>query len=119
MPKIMFVGDDENVMKLLSILFTAKCFGILKANMGSHVLEKIGTEAPDIILLDLNLNDMDGIDLLKRIKMEKKGTPVIILSVKDDVATKKEVIGLGAAAHFGKPFRPADLYEKVMQVLSN
>lgn len=118
MHKILLVDDDENVMKLLGILFTAKGFDISRAYMGMQALDKIRSDAPNIVILDLKLPDMDGRDVLKSIKMLRQGPPVIVLSGKDDGGTVKEVMDLGAAAHFGKPFRPAELYGKVMHVLS-
>lgn len=71
---------------------------------GDHGLHAIQTDAPDLVILDLGLPDMDGLELLRRLRAGKRRIPVLILTARDSVNQKVEGLDLGADDYLAKPF---------------
>jgi two-component system KDP operon response regulator KdpE len=115
-PLILVVDDDHKILRLLRIEFTAQGFQVLMAERGSDALELLDRQRPDIVVLDIIMPGMDGLQLLKRIR-EKSGVPVILLTAKGSDSDKIMGLELGADDYLPKPFNPEELTARVRAVL--
>lgn len=113
---ILAVDDDPKILRLLRIELTAQGFQVLTAERGPEALEVIERQRPDLVVLDLIMPGMDGLEVLKRIR-EKSGVPVIILTAKGTDTDKITGLELGADDYVPKPFNPEELTARVRAVL--
>lgn len=101
--KIMTVDDELGIDSFFYEFFTLRNFDVLTASSGKEALKIVEKEKPRIILLDINMRGMDGIETLKRIKeIDKSVTVIMVTGVKDDEMIKKAV-SLGADDYITKP----------------
>jgi CheY-like chemotaxis protein len=113
---VMVIDDSIVIRKMIEIALEEEDYNIITAISGKEGLETIERENPNIVILDMMLPDMNGIEVLKTIKTEKK-LPVIMLSGKDSpqlIETAKEV---GVDDFLPKPFRDEELVEKVKTLI--
>ncbi len=118
--KILIVEDEESLLKLESILLTTKGYLVQGATTGLAALEAVAAEAPDLILLDIMLPELDGFEVCHRIKNnpETRRIPIILLTAKktpEDMARGTEV---GADQYITKPFKSAKVMETIEKLLS-
>lgn len=109
---ILIVDDDEMNLKRAEMILK-KEYDILLAGFGREAIEKAKTEKVDLILLDIAMPEMNGIETFKRMKEEAVEAPVIFLTAsgyEDDVRT---AIDLGAVNYLKKPFFPQELLKRV------
>lgn len=114
--KILIVEDDEKISRLIEMELKFENYEVDKAYDGKTGLTKALTENYDLILLDLMLPKMNGIDVCKKIREESE-VPIIILTAKDDITDK--VIGLdyGADDYMTKPFSNDELLARIKALL--
>ncbi len=113
---VMIIDDSIVIRKMIEIALEDEDYNIVTAISGKEGLETIEKEKPNLVILDMMLPDMNGIEVLKTIKTEKK-LPVIMLSGKDSpqlIETAKEV---GVDDFLPKPFRDEELVEKVKTLI--
>ena len=117
--KVLIVEDSKAQNKMLQFLFTAKGCIVEYANNGIEALEVLKETTPDAIILDLMMPEMDGFELCERLKENEQyeETPIIILSTLQEDANKERLISMGACDYVEKPFKPADLVDRVAKVL--
>jgi DNA-binding response OmpR family regulator len=108
LPKILIVDDDRTTVKLLQTLLEMDGFEVLIAARGQTALEVAREHRPDIFLIDYHLSDMDGVDLMGRLRAEPAfaQTPVVIASGLD---VEEMALGAGANLFLVKPFEPNTL----------
>lgn len=118
-PKILIIEDDKNIQKLLHINFSQENFKVLQVTDGLLGLQKAGELKPDLIILDINLPKMSGIEVCKRIKGNERTRhmPVIMLTVKKQEIDRVLGFELGADDYVTKPFSPRELILRVKAVL--
>ena len=112
--RILVVDDDEMNLKRTRMILE-KEYTVLLAESGREALDKIKTERVDLILLDIAMPIMDGIETFRRMKDCSVEAPVIFLTAsgyEDDV---RNAISLGAVNYLKKPFRPQELLKRVAQ----
>ncbi len=111
-PKILVVDDDAALAEMLTIVLDAEGFEPLVVGDGLSALPQMREFRPDLILLDLMLPGMNGIDVCRAIRMES-GVPIVMLTAKTD--TVDVVLGLesGADDYMVKPFKPKELIARV------
>ncbi len=104
MKKVLLVEDDPFIRDLTSIKLTEQSYAVSVASDGESVLDLVKKEMPDVILLDLDLPGMTGLEVLRQLKTNAdfKDIPVIIFSNNDDEQTKKEATELGMDGFFIK-----------------
>jgi DNA-binding response OmpR family regulator len=112
--RVLLVDDEERIVNFLALKLKVSGYEVLCASNGEKGLELAQSAKPDIILLDVIMPGIDGIEVLRRVRKFSK-VPVIILSAKERVA--EEVMSLGANAFISKPFNPDDLIVKVKHIL--
>lgn len=115
-PLVLVVDDDHKILRLLRIEFTAQGFQVLMAERGKDALELLDRQRPDLVVLDVIMPGMDGLEVLKRIR-EKSGVPVILLTAKGTDSDKIMGLELGADDYLPKPFNPEELTARVRAVL--
>jgi DNA-binding NtrC family response regulator len=104
MPSIILVVDDqESIRHFVSHALTDSGYEVWSVESGAEALTRMGDSPPDLVLLDLKLNDMDGIDVLKRAKDLHREVPVIMMTAHGDVETAVEAMKAGAFDFVTKP----------------
>jgi len=120
MKSILIIDDDPLIRKTLSTHLAKQGFEVLAAENGEDGLRRLAESDPEVILLDIRLPDLDGLEVLRRIRMgDKKKVSVVIMTAFDDMKTTVEAIKLGAFEYLVKPldFIELDLtISKVFQV---
>lgn len=114
--RILAIDDEKQIRKLLKIGLGAEGFEVSEASGAEEGLDAVVKQKPDIVLLDLNLPDGYGLDLLKRIR-EFSEVPVVVLSVKDKEADKIELLEAGADDYITKPFGMGELLARIRAIL--
>jgi len=112
----MVIDDSIVIRKMIEIALEEEDFNIVTAMSGKEGLESIEKENPNLVILDMMLPDMNGIDVLKTIKNEKK-LPVIMLSGKDSPQLIESAKEIGVDDFLPKPFRDEELVEKVKTLI--
>ncbi len=114
--KIMVVDDDTNIAELISLYLQKEGYDTKEVYAGKQALACYDDYAPDLVLLDIMLPEMDGYDVCKAIRKTSK-TPIIMLTAKCDVFDKVLGLELGADDYIAKPFDPKELIARVKAVL--
>lgn len=102
--KILVVDDQPEVCSLLEEFFSARGFEVARALGGLEALAKIEKDPPGMVLLDVRMPDLDGIEVLRKIREAGPRPPVLMMSGNDDVTVAKRTIDLGAVDYVLKPF---------------
>lgn len=113
---ILLVEDDKSILDGLKFCLTKENFDIVSAINASDALKKIEEEQIDLLLLDINLPDMDGIKLYEKIK-ELKDTPTIFLTANSLETTVVQALDMGADDYIIKPFKMRELISRIHSVL--
>lgn len=120
-PKIVIVEDDPNLLDLYAYEFRSAGFEIIKAEDGIQGLNSVLREKPDLVLLDILLPKLDGLNMLKELRLtpgEVGRTPVIVLTALSDSAFANEAMRLGANEYFIKTeFMPNRMMGKIKKWL--
>ena len=113
---ILVVDDDPKIRRLLRVELRAHEYRTFEAASGSEALEQFDKRKPWLVLLDLMLPDMDGLDVLRRIR-EQSPVPVVVVSAKTADLDRIKGLQLGADDYIVKPFNPEEVVERVRAVL--
>jgi DNA-binding response OmpR family regulator len=114
--RILVVEDEANIASFVSVYLTKAGFGVGVARNGAEALAKAGTEGPALIILDLMLPDLDGIDVCRRIR-QRSDVPILMLTARDDDVDKIIGLEVGADDYLTKPFNPRELVARVKSIL--
>lgn len=110
--RALIIDDEVQMRRLLRLALQGKNYEVVEAENGSLGLNAAVVHKPDVILLDLGLPDMDGVEVLQRLR-EWTDTPVLILSVRDQEKVKVEALESGADDYVTKPFSTAELLARL------
>src|SRR6516162_3427810 len=116
MPKVLVVDDDPSLLKALRIGLTARGDQVAIARSGSEAVEQVALAEPDLVILDLGLPDMDGVNVCRRIR-EFSRVPIVVLSAYGDERRKVEALDSGADDFVTKPFGMAELEARLRVAL--
>ena len=108
MTKVLVVDDDPSLLKALRIGLTARGDEVLTAHAGTEAVNQVALAAPDLVILDLGLPDVDGLEVCRRIR-EFSEVPIMVLSAYGDERRKVEALDSGADDFVTKPFGMAEL----------
>jgi two-component system, OmpR family, KDP operon response regulator KdpE len=114
--KVLVVDDERPIRKLLRMGLTTQGYEILEAPDGKTSLELLG-QNPDLVILDLGLPDIHGLDLLRTIRSRNESVPIVVLSSRSDEAGKVEALDLGADDYVTKPFGMDELLARMRAAL--
>ena len=109
MKKILIVDDDINIGNMLEEVLKAEGYSVLRAYSGTEAVMLLGSETPDLVLLDLMLPGLSGEEVLPKIK----GIPVIVVSAKIGIDDKVSLLLGGAADYITKPFDTKELLARI------
>lgn len=114
--RILSIEDEGEIRRFLRSTLGANGMELVEAETGKAGLQKVTTAAPDIILLDLGLPDMDGMDVLRQVR-DWGRTPVIVLSARGQERDKVAALDEGADDYLTKPFSAAELIARIRVAL--
>ncbi|WP_138203379.1 response regulator transcription factor [Haloimpatiens lingqiaonensis] len=114
--KILIVDDDENICEVIKMYLESSGYNTICVHNGKAAEEKFVEYKPDLVLLDIMLPNIDGIDVLKWIRRDSS-TPVIMLTAKGETFDKVLGLELGADDYIVKPFEPKEMLARVKAVL--
>ena len=121
MKKILVIDDEDDFQHIVGQVLRDKNYSVTYAGDGVEGLEKIETEIPNLILLDINLPRMSGIEVLKRIRghgsIIVKNLPVVMLTVRKKDEDQIKGLDNGADDYITKPFKPEELLSRINAVL--
>ena len=112
--RVLLVDDEDRIVNFLALKLKVSGYEVICANDGEKALELAKTSDPDIMLLDIIMPGIDGIEVLRRLR-KFSNIPVIVLSAKERIS--EEVLTLGANGFMSKPFNPDDLVAKMRLIL--
>lgn len=115
--KVLIVDDEAQVVGVLRDYFQGAGFEVFTAASGAEALETFGRERPDVVLLDVRMPEMDGLEVLRRIRATGSRAGVVMITGQESVEAAKESAALGAADYILKPFDFDHLRRAVDRVL--
>ncbi|MGF9766279.1 two-component system response regulator PhoP [Bacillus albus] len=115
--RILVVDDEEFILTLIEFNLQQAGFEVITAMDGEMALQKATTERPDLIILDLMLPKMDGMEVCKELRLQRVMTPILMLTAKDDEFDKVLGLELGADDYMTKPFSPREVVARVKAIL--
>src|SRR5262245_51108171 len=115
-PLVLVADDEPRITKLVAIALSEEGFRVVTANGGEQALQKAEEVRPDIVLLDIVMPDLDGIEVMRQLR-ERRPVPVILLTAKGSTADKAKGLDLGADDYIAKPFHPDELAARVRAVI--
>src|SRR5262249_52355100 len=115
-PLVLIIDDEPQIRRLLRVTLEANGFRVIDAASGEDGILEAAQRKPDLVLLDLGLPDLDGAQVLKRIR-EWSRVPIIILSVRDQEDEKVSALDSGADDYVTKPFNSAELLARMRAAL--
>ena len=113
---VLIVEDDAPIAHVLSTILTANEYSVLKASTGAMARSMISSYHPDVILLDLGLPDISGLEVLQWLRRDY-GTPVLIVSARADEQEKVQALDMGADDYITKPFGTSELLARIRTAL--
>ncbi|PTX62484.1 two-component system response regulator (stage 0 sporulation protein F) [Melghirimyces profundicolus] len=117
--KVLVVDDQYGIRVLLKEVFSREGFQLYQAANGKTALDIIRAEKPNLILLDMKMPGMDGLELLRNLKKEEIDAKVIMMTAYGELDMVEEASKLGALSHFTKPFDIVELKEEVLRQLTS
>jgi two-component system, OmpR family, KDP operon response regulator KdpE len=114
--KILLVEDEQQIRRYLRVTLGTNGYKLIEAERGEEGLAIAGTEKPDLVILDLGLPDMDGLDFAKRLR-EWTSTPILVLSARGQEEDKISALDAGADDYLTKPFGTGELLARIRVAL--
>jgi DNA-binding response OmpR family regulator len=115
-PVVLVADDEQRITKLVSMALSDEGFRVITASSGEEALVKCEEMRPDIVLLDIVMPDLDGVEVMRQLR-ERRFVPVILLTAKGSASDKAKGLDLGADDYVAKPFHPDELAARVRAVL--
>lgn len=113
MTTILVVDDEPAVCELIKKFLTSLGFSVRTAQSGEEALEKLQEEEPSLVLLDIKMPGIDGIEVLRRIRADNKKLPVFLATAVSDENVRREAFNLGATKWITKPISLMSLRDKI------
>ena len=111
-PLILIVEDEDAICNFISAILTSNHYNLIKTGKGREAISMAASFCPDLILLDLGLPDMDGIEVIKSVR-EWSNIPIIVVSARGHEREKVEALDLGADDYITKPFGTSELLARI------
>jgi DNA-binding response OmpR family regulator len=113
---VLLVEDEENLASLVTAYLEREGFGVVLVGSGSEALSALERETVRLVILDLTLPDMDGLEVCRQIR-SRSSVPVVMLTARDDEVDRLAGLEVGADDYIGKPFSPKELVARMKAVL--
>jgi len=118
MIKFLVVDDEPGVVDQVKELFELRNYAVVTATSGEKALELVKKENPNIVILDIRMPGITGIDVLKEVKKSYPKIRVVMLTGVEDEATKNMAMGLGASGYLTKPYSYSELLDMSRKLIS-
>lgn len=115
--KVLVVEDESSIVTLLKFNLEKSGYTVIVANDGHTAVQMAMEEKPDLMILDIMLPGMDGMDVCKTLRQEKRTVPILMLTARDDEFDKVLGLELGADDYLTKPFSPREVMARVKAIL--
>lgn len=115
--RILLVEDDANTAHAIELMLTSASYNVFVTESGEEAIDLAKLYDYDLILLDLALPDMNGMEVLRNIRLSKVGTPVLILTGSEDTESKLRGFGFGADDYMTKPFDRKELQARIQAIV--
>lgn len=116
-PSVLIVDDEPAIRRLLRTSLASQAWRVTEARTGEMALRMAAEAVPDVVVLDLGLPDIDGVEVLRHMQQAHPSLPVVILSVRDDERGKVAALEAGADDYVTKPFSMAELEVRMRNAL--
>jgi len=117
MQKVLVVDDDEKLLKMLKRTLVFENLDVYTATNGREALEIVQQQSPDILIVDWMMPEMDGLELIQRLRDANNRMPIMMLTAKDAIENRVDGLESGADDYLVKPFAPAELVARVHALL--
>ena len=114
--KILVVDDEPTICSMMNVFLTQIGYQVRTVNSGEDALAQFSEEPPDMVLLDISMPGMRGIDVLQQMKSQKDDCGVIMLSAYGDDQTIQEALDMGAFCYIQKPMELMDLKNRLAEL---
>ena len=115
-PRILIVDDEPNILGTLAPLLRTRGYDVFTAMTGRSAIEAVDREKPDLIVLDLGLPDIDGVEVCREIRVSLS-VPIVVLSARGGEADKVRALDVGADDYVTKPFGAEELLARIRAAL--
>lgn len=116
MPKILAVDDELNILELIKLYIEREGYPVETASQGKEALTKLVHFNPDLVILDLMLPDMDGLEICRQIR-SRSSIPILMLTARKEDVDKIVGLEMGADDYLTKPFNPRELIARIKAIL--
>ena len=118
--KVLVVDDEADLLCMVAYTLRSEGFLVVEAGSGAEALQQVEAERPDVVVLDVMLPDMTGVEVCKRLRESRDSAtlPIILLSARVQVADKIEGLAAGADEYVTKPFDVPELLMKIKEILA-
>jgi two-component system KDP operon response regulator KdpE len=114
--RVLVIDDEPPIRKLLRMGLSTQGYRVIEAEDGKTALDHM-REKPDLVILDLGLPDMQGLELLRAVRTRDEGVPIVVLSSRSDESAKVQALDLGADDYVTKPFGMDELLARIRAAL--
>ena len=114
--KVLIVEDEQSICNFISTVLTTHNYDTMQAHTGGEAVSMIASHCPDLVILDLGLPDMDGLDILRQLR-SWSSLPVVVVSARSHERDKVAALDLGADDYLTKPFGTDELLARVRTAL--
>jgi DNA-binding response OmpR family regulator len=111
--RVLVVEDDPRIASMVAKGLLARGHGTEIVSTGSAALERLAAGSADVMLLDLGLPDIDGLDVLRRLVADGSSIPVIVITARSDPSDRDAALELGVTAYLTKPFAWSDVWKAI------
>jgi len=115
-PLVLVADDEARITKLVALALADEGFRVVTAGGGEEALQKAEEYRPDVVVLDIVMPDLDGIEVMRELQV-RRPVPVILLTAKSTTSDKAKGLDLGADDYVAKPFHPDELAARIRAVL--
>ncbi|HET8648334.1 MAG TPA: response regulator transcription factor [Vicinamibacteria bacterium] len=115
-PRVLVVDDEPEILRTVRLVLAGNGFDVVTAESGEQALAEVDHRRPDVILLDLMLPGIDGIDVLRKVR-QRSSVPIVVLSARGEELTKVQALEEGADDYIAKPFGAKELLARVRVAL--
>jgi two-component system KDP operon response regulator KdpE len=116
-PRILVIDDEPAILRFLRVGLGGQGYVVLEAENGQKALDAVRSKRADIVVLDLGLPDIDGLEVIKRVRDTGSAVPIIVLSSRNDEAAKVQALDCGADDYVTKPFGIEELLARIRAAL--
>jgi len=116
---ILVVDDDDDLRSMVEVILRGQGYRVVGAASGAEAFDLVINEAPDLVLMDIGMPDVDGLSTVWRMREDPTlaETPVVIITAYDSYDLRGEAASAGCKSYLTKPFEPDQLREAVRQIL--